>query len=315
MTSRPTRKKSFRVARERVTIRAPEKFMARRDDYRRGIFTFFQDVTSWLQRGAHVRLDFKPIKQMHPCGTLMFLAKLDIWCHMHPGKLSATYPEDEVVEQLFQHFGILEALGLPARLQVTHDHVKFWFFFSGNKVEPGGYRDLTTAVRSSIQHPEPILFGDCLNEAVTNAVSHAYEFENDRLPPPAMRKWWMLSQFKDDKLFVAIYDHGVSIPESLRRKPEWVDYVTLRRFKDARLIKVAANSFRTSTRLKHRGKGLPEMLEFSTNLLQGGLSILSNDGGWTYRAVDRVESTVSFAKPLPGTLLLWELAFRPGVQP
>lgn len=314
MSIRPAPKTSVRTFRATVTVRAPEKFLVRYDDRRKGVLAFFDSVTARLEAGSHVKMDFGSVREMHPCGTLLFLAKLDIWCHVHPGKLSATYPDDEVVEQLFQHFGILEAVGLSHRQEVTHDRVRYWFYFSGTKVEPGGYRDLTTAVRSSIQHPEPILFGDCLNEAVTNAVNHAYEFENEELPPDEMRKWWMLSQFKNDRLIVAIYDHGVSIPESLRRKPEWSDYLTLRRFKDARLIKVAASSFRTSTRLSHRGKGLPEMLEFSSSLSQGGLSIMSNHGGWAYRAADHTESTVSFANPLPGTLLLWELAFRPGVQ-
>lgn len=311
LTQRPIRMVVGSQRSRTVTVTAPEVFQATHAEPRNRVIEFFNTVSGWLRQRVRVRVDFAKTQRMHPCATLILLAKLDIWCFMYPGLLSGTYPEDEVVEQLFQHFGVLPMLGLTPRQQVTHDRVKYWFYFSGTKVEPGGYRDLTTAVRSSIEHPEPLLFGDCLNEAVTNAVNHAYKFDSADVPPHEMRKWWMLSQFKDGALFVAIYDHGVSIPRSLRRKPEFTDFATLRYYKGARLIKEATKSLRTTTRLKHRGKGLPEMLEFSSSLSQGGLSILSNDGAWVYVADGGRETTATFDKPLPGTLVLWELALRP----
>jgi hypothetical protein len=225
-------------------------------------------------------------------------------------RITAQYPADEVVEQLLQHFGQLQRLGLAPRKEITHDRVLFWHYISGATVDAATYRTLTASVRGNIDHPEAALFADCLNEAVSNAVNHAYKFETSDLPPEEMRKWWMFSEPRDDKLFVAIYDCGVSIPQSLRRKPEWHDYATLRSLKDGRLIRSAVTSERTSTRLVHRGKGLPEMLEFSSQLAQGGLSIWSRDGAWLYHAQSGRSETLNFRSALRGTLVLWEIPFR-----
>jgi len=242
----------------------------------------------------------------------MLLSHFDIWQHLYPGRLFATYPENEVVEQLMQHLGVLRRFGLEERTTVTHERVRFWHFYSGDEALAGTYKDLSISVRQSIDHPEAALFADCLNEAVANTVHHAYSFETSRLPPPPLRKWWMFSQYKDHKLFVAIFDCGVTIPDSLREKPAFRDYTSLATFKDSRLIRLAIKSERTRTKLGYRGKGLPEMLEFSNNLDRGQLSITSRRGAWIYHAANRREETREFMEPLPGTLVLWEMPFREG---
>lgn len=295
---------------QKIVVRAPSRFRVREDACRDEVHDFILEIEVSLRAGHSVVIDFAKTKEMHPCGTLVFLAHLDIWLHKYPLRITARYPEDEVVEQLLQHFGQLERLGLSPRKEITHERVRFWHYISGRTVDAATYRALTASVRGNIDHPQAALFADCLNEAVANAVNHAYKFETPDLPPREIRKWWMFSEPKNDKLFVAIYDCGVSIPQSLRRKPEWHDYATLRRFKDGRLIRSAITSERTSTKLVHRGKGLPEMLEFSAQLAEGGLSIWSRDGAWIYHAQARRRETLNLRAPLRGTLVLWEIPFR-----
>jgi hypothetical protein len=295
--------------RRRVKVYAPEIFLIRSDENRKHFHDFVLDIELALRAGQNVVIDFSKTKAMHACGTLTFLAHLDVWLHKYPLRISATYPKVDVVEQVLQHFGQLQRLGLAPRKEITHEHVRFWHFISGTAVTAATYRALTASVSGSIEHPQAALFADCLNEAVTNAVNHAYKFETPELPPEEMRKWWMFSEPREDKLCVAIYDIGVSIPRSLLRKPEWQDYA-LRGLKDSRLIGSAVTSDRTSTKLVHRGKGLPEMLEFSSELSKGGLSIWSRDGAWIYHAGDGRRQTVNLHSPLRGTLVLWEIPFR-----
>jgi len=295
---------------EARTIPVPNTLKLTDELFRDASLTFLDEVTAALARGQRVILDFATAEFMHPCGTLVLLSHFDIWQHKHPGKLFATYPKDEVVEQLMQHLGVLKRFGLEERTSVTHDRVKYWHFHSGDEVVAGTYRDISLSVRQSIEHPEAGLFADCLNEAVANTVGHAYSFETSSLPPPGVRKWWMFSQYKDNRLFVAIYDCGVTIPESLRQKPALRDYTSLAAFKDSKLIRLAIKSERTRTKLGYRGKGLPEMLEFSNSLDSGGLSISSRRGAWVYHAVNRREETREYARTLPGTLVLWEMPFR-----
>lgn len=263
-----------------------------------------------LADGHTVRLDFTDIERLYPCGTLILLAHLDIWIDLFPGKVLGNYPSDEVAEQLFQHFRFIERFGLPNRTTVSHDRVKFWHFKSGRKVDAAAYKDLATTVRDNIAHPERELFADCLNEAVSNAVGHAYDFDTLWTPVESHRKWWVVSSLRDDHIFVAIYDMGVTIPESLRRKPELSDYFRLRKYKDGRLIAAATSSTRTSTRLPHRGKGLPEMLEFSQALASGYLSIASGRGTYSYDAKTGKDSQKYLECTIPGTLVLWQIPFE-----
>lgn len=292
------------------TIRTPEKFWVLGKDSRRTLLKFFQTVEDALRNNCHVKIDFSDAKELHPCGTLVFLAKLDIWLHGYKERLSATYPEDDVTEQLLQHLDVLPRLGLAARKVISHERVCFWHLHCGLNVNAGDYQALTEAVISRIEHPSQALFADCLNEAVTNTVNHAYEFATKYTPPASQQKWWMLSQLRDGHLFVAIYDLGVGIPKSLRNKPEWLEFLKLRQYKDARIIQSAVTSERTSTKLPYRGKGLPEMLEFSSDLQAGGLSIWSGKGGLVYVAREGQEKRHKFDVRLPGTLVLWEIPFR-----
>lgn len=271
---------------------------------------FLGKVETNLKAGKHVHLNLSKVENCHACGTLMLLSRIDIWLAKFPGKLSCSYPGNQRTEELLQHFGVLKALGLPERCTITHENVLYWHYFSGRIGDASIYKPLTEAVRDGINHPQSQLFGDCLNEAVSNTVNHAYGFDREDLPAPEQRKWWMLSEVREGNVFVAIFDWGVSIPASLRRKPEWKDLLRLRHWKDARLIESAASSEWTSTKLPYRGKGLPEMVEFSKNLETGGLSISSGMGSYIYHAEQNRFERYTFKCRMPGTLVLWQIPFR-----
>jgi hypothetical protein len=293
-----------------VKIISPEKFIFLEEYGRHALFAFLDEVDETLRGGKRVVIDFSKTIELHPCGTIIFMARLDGWIEAFPGQLTCTYPTDEVVEQLLQHVEVLSRLGLSARKKVDHDQVRYWHHHSGTNTDSATYKELTKSVRDGIIHPNKELFADCLNEAVVNTVNHAYKFISNRKLPKTQQKWWMFSLLKDDQLFVAIYDRGIGIPDSLRRKPEWTEYLRMRQYKDARLIEAAVSSKLTSTRLPHRGKGLPEMLEFSQNLKAGGFSIWSRKGGVSYNPLLGVEHRRKLPVPLTGTLVLWSIPFQ-----
>lgn len=312
--SKPRRSRSRQHAtfpvRRSVRVPAPEKFVFLDERERHRLFEFLAAVLRNLRAGARVTIDFSPTSELHPCGTIIFMAHLDEWLSDFPGRLACTYPTNDVVEQLFQHVSVLARLGLTSRKVVDHEHVKYWHYHDGTNTDAATYKQLTKSVRDGILHPAKELFADCLNEAVVNAVNHAYEPPLRRRIDKGQQKWWMFSLLRDEQLFVAIYDRGVGIPDSLRRKPEWIDFLRLRRYKDARLIQAAVDSTLTSTKLPHRGKGLPEMLEFSQQLRRGGLSIWSQKGGVSYNAEFGAQRRRKLPVPLPGTLVLWSIPFR-----
>lgn len=270
---------------------------------------FLFRIEDYLKAGSKVHISFAKSNALHPCGMLLFCAFLDIWFSRYAHLLSCDYPEDDVVEQLFQHVGVFDRFGLTARKVVTHEMVKFWHFHSGNEVVPATYKDLAQSVIDHIDldMASRRLFADCLNEAVTNTVGHAYRFPTSWAPEAELQKWWMFSQVKDGFLFVAIYDRGVSIPGSLRRKPELKERLRGLRGKDSYLIEAAVKSPRTTSLLLHRGKGLPEMLEFCQLLNDGSLTILSGQGAFAFDAKQVAFKRHRYDDALPGTLVLWRI--------
>lgn len=271
---------------------------------------FLKAVEHSLAAGKSVRLCFRSTKKLHPCGTLVFVSHVEVWQARFPGRLGLRgLPDDLVVAQLFKHIGLLEQLGLSVDLDTSHEMVKDWYYISGEIVDAAAYRALAISARDAINHPLKDLFPGCLNEAVTNAVEHAYTIVSKRLPPAHVRKWWMFSQVRDGRLSVVIYDQGIGIPRSLMIKPKFSellgDVILQRRGCDSRLIEVAADSARTGTLLAYRGKGLPEMLQFSKGLESGGLTILSAAGGFFYDSATQKSTKRQYDTYLPGTLVVW----------
>jgi hypothetical protein len=149
----PRKKGGFRVAKNKNIV-APEKFMSSENEWRCQLFVFFKAVEKALSDGGKVKIDFEKVKELHSCGMLIFMARLELWLERYPSKLSCNYPKNEVVEQLFQHVDILRRLGLSSRKEIDSENVIFWHFHSGSKADPSGFKKLTQSVIDKINHPK-----------------------------------------------------------------------------------------------------------------------------------------------------------------
>lgn len=66
----------------------------------------------------------------------------------------------------------------------------------------------------------PILehtYADAIQEAINNVSAHAYLMS----APDTPRKWWLLCELFGDQLYLAIYDTGIGIPQSLEVNPDF----------------------------------------------------------------------------------------------
>lgn len=287
---------------------APEVFQLSSRDSRNEMIYFLRSISIGLSAGKNIELCFDRTRKLHPCGTLIFKAHLDSWRTRFKGSLRLTYPKESLVHELFQHIGLLADFEMSREVEIKSSNVKHWKHFVGNKIEAALYKELTLEVVSHMEHPESYRFGGCLDEAVSNCVNHAYrDFNSNRY---VKGNWWMFSSPKEGGLFVAIYDIGIGIPSSLRTKKEW-QFLWSRKLSDARSIKAAVETEQSSTEQTHRGKGLPEMLEFCRSLQTGQLVILSGKGGVVYNGDDKEEpKLLEFKAKLPGTLVLWSLPLK-----
>lgn len=276
------------------------KYYARRE-YRRLVESFFEDVNSCLRQGKRVLLDFSKVEALFPCGVLILMGWVDEWVESYPGRVSANYPKVDLVEQMLQHVEVLKKLGLPSRKQIFHDDVTRWHYFHGNDADATPIEPFMLELKDLLGEEQQLGLGGCVTEAMINVRHHAYQ-GHKRAP------WWIFATVAQDKVFVALYDRGESVPATLLSKPAVMDFLTAKVWSsgraDGRLI-TAALGGRTRTQLPYRGKGLPEMLEFTKMYPNSELGIFSRNGFFRYD--DTRESTGILKSSIKGTLVIWML--------
>ena len=287
------------------TVIAPEFFGLSDSDHREKLLSFIKKIKNHLSKGYKVDISFAETRKLLPCGTLWATAKIENLIKHYPNKLTCNYPEDGIVEQLFQHIGLLQKLGLTSKkVDINHDSVRHWHYVEGTSTDNISH---FSELFKTIALPEELKSGlfDSMSEAVTNTVQHAYD-SNDP------KEWRMFAQKNDGHLDVALCDLGIGIPKSLRQKPELKEWLTSpvqtsKRNRDESLLEVAIQSSRSKTRLPHRGKGLKDMLEHVKSGKVGGFRVFSGKGVFNYSASEKIETTKHFRTPIRGTLIEWQI--------
>jgi hypothetical protein len=306
------RKNQSKLAVKTVRVSAPEQFVLSPEGNRAELIVFIERIKECLGRGQKIQIRFAKTKKLLPNGTLYFIASIESLIALYPGRITCDYPTEEVVEQLFQHIGLLQKLGLAARKAITAEEVKDWHFLHGVIADPSGFKELFAkfAAEMGSEETKAGLY-ESMTEAITNAVQHAYHGIStiDLRTEP---RWWMFAQKKGSTLDVAIGDLGIGIPKSLSEKTELSEILPsivrrLRKRTHSGLIEIAVESSRSRTRLPHRGKGLPDMLTFSKQCNVGGFLIHSSKGSFTYTATAKRESTQDHRLGIRGTIIHWQL--------
>src|SRR5690554_1636817 len=67
-----------------VCISAPTHFKVNTSKERLEFIPFIEKIETSLLNGFSVAIDLSNIEELHPCGTLIFLAKLEIWTSQFP---------------------------------------------------------------------------------------------------------------------------------------------------------------------------------------------------------------------------------------
>ena len=152
---------------------------------------------------------FDKTRRLQPCGTLLFVAKLDTLLIRYAGRISSDYPADGIVHELFQHIGVLRLLGNSSQVQVGAESVRDWYHKKGDKADTSEFTSLFAQYRSSLGNGVQEGLYESMSEAITNVIQHAYEglAHNNRTG------WWMFAQQKDNRLVVVVCDLGTYIPQ------------------------------------------------------------------------------------------------------
>ena len=309
----PRRKKEKRKRLLPVSLRsasfdAPETFSLASPDKRDELMRFLKQLRNHVNKNGRAVISFDKTNGLLPCGTLFFVAALDCLLKDHPGRITSNYPKDPIVEQLFQHIGVLTLLGNTSKVAITADNVRYWHFIRGTTGDTSPFKALFSAYSSGLKERIRDGLYESLSEAITNTIQHAYERSNASTTSDPEKRWWMFAQQKDGRLTLVVCDLGIGIPVSLRQKiQDHFRYALGRKRRHTQFIEIAIQSKRSRTNWPHRGKGLPDMFEFVKNSGIGAFIIYSLDGSFIYDAALKNEVGRDFSIGIPGTLIQWEV--------
>lgn len=261
-------------------------------------------------------------------GTLLLAAELhrinaiDASSGYTTKRVRCIYPRQPVVAQVLQHVGIFSMLGEKRRPKVTDDTVKYWQVDTGSTVEGAAIASAMAGYKDHFSAPDRNRLYRALSEAMTNCRHHAYPDES----PHQVRNWWIFSQLKDAKLTVGLCDLGIGIPNTLRSDAAGLLGPILKWIRDRRgtesdasMIQGAMVVGRSSTKAKHRGKGLRDMRRV-IDALNGTLQIHSYRGAYEYRAragEEPIECSRNFTRSMSigGTLVVWQVPVQSATTP
>jgi hypothetical protein len=294
----------------------------RRVALRRALDTAFRVLR---QENTRVKFDFSRVAKIFPGGMLVFLAHLELMTLMCPGRVSVRAPPGSIPAQLIEHFGINGLLGAsPLAVAPHHESVVNWRYVTGTGSDGAKINELLESYKRQTEAEIPEGLYDVLAEAFTNVRHHA--FPEERKLFDELKRWWLFSRYvaptdgQPGNLFIAIYDIGVGIQNSMRSKLKTGEMIldatdeilkllggqqTTRLEK--LLLKRAVEHERSSTGLKNRGLGLPEMKEFVLSTEGGRLYILSGRAQYSCVASTGKGEVFECINGFPGTLILWSL--------
>lgn len=315
-------------------IQVPEQLIAEKPEFRAVLRAKLDSVMMALVKPRTVvRLDFTRTAKLYPGGTLLLLAYLEELLKAYPGRIRARCQPKSLAAQLLRHFGIADALGIDvADSEPRHESVVKWRYLTGDDADGQPIADLLKAYKEDTTCEPPEGLYDVLTEALTNVRHHAYPL--DCHVPAQLRRWWLFARLNEPRegqpgsLFIAIYDIGVGIQNSLKPKLQGtevalgaVDAVTesvdeminsgRTRLLEQVLLQRAVEHPRTSTGMDHRGLGLPEMRDFVMATNTGRLYIVSGSAQYSCVPALNISKAVSCkdSATFPGTLILWSIPF------
>lgn len=273
------------------------------DDEPKGTAFFFHQLDTLLGGySAAVEVDHRPLTKVSPAAALVLIAHLYRAKRRKPDlELSAHLPETGEPRDMLGEIGYYRYFKDFDWKRPSSTQRFFFEHRRGEKVMPEFAEKMCEHWRSTDPEKTQRLYA-ALVEGMGNATEWAYGGRTD-----GYRWWWMLG-YRDaqtGEIAYSLYDQGLGIPATIRRKRNFLDFLPGLRPSDSELVERAVVEGRFSrSRQKGRGTGLPVLWEFVKDGADGELLIFTN----TSRCVFRHEKPIlrdEYTIGLRGTLISW----------
>tara|TARA_R110000751_G_scaffold144643_1_gene248230 strand:+ start:117 stop:1055 length:939 start_codon:yes stop_codon:yes gene_type:complete len=234
---------------------------------------------------------------------------------------------DEVFRKLYQ-LGFFEIVGItPQREDVVIDDgaTRTMQIVSSKNADDleridAALQNLSAFMNPHSSVPENVMIDllTGLSEALSNVTGHAYPEDYQPAYPHIGRLWVAATADRsNNSLTIVVYDQGVTIPVTyprIERMEVVLNYLgrALRQDpafdfqNDGTYIRTAMKYGGSRTDQKHRGKGLPQIIDVIRRIGKGRLTVLSR-GGWCTREPDGRFRSGAVPYSLGGTLIEWSM--------
>ncbi len=279
-----------------VSIKAPAKFSL--IYYPNEVLSFFSEAKQYLNKKVEIKLDFTNLEMVTPDALALLLAKFTNVNFTNSMRIYGNKPENPDLDRIFKASGFYRIIGID-KSKSEHGIIE-------TKKNTVVDREIAVEARQLAAKKtfncdkklQPVY--RTLIECMANTKKHA-RGENRR-----DETWW-LAVFNDDKTKITSFsflDTGIGIFKSakIRSFTKFAQKLGLSNNIDI-LKDLLAGKVKSSTGLKHRGKGIPKIYnDFKDNHLHR-LHIISND----IYANLQDGIFIELKHPLNGTFYYWEV--------
>ena len=269
-------------------------------------------------------VDFKQIQSITSSCALVLASEFDRCIQIRGaiGRLKVLEFDKwkDEIKFLFRDMGIFNLLqinNIPKNFynEKSISPVKYFKFIKGNSVDGNDvlkFKDIVKQITSGIPNEKKLQIA--ITEAMDNVFSHGYP--DDYIACSYLKKklWWLSASYdkEEHKLNFMFFDQGIGIPESLKQNHSNLigkifDLLT----DDDRLIRAATVVGRSSTGKRHRGRGLPQIIDYIQSYQNDGyLRITSGKGTYILsKKYNEKLKRISYINnySINGTLIEWQL--------
>jgi anti-sigma regulatory factor (Ser/Thr protein kinase) len=208
------------------------------------------------------------------------------------------YPEDIKANQKFIDSGFIKYVNSP--------NVMFKENSECISIETGSKVNSTTAAKvvnfilskKDISKQQQLASYEMLVELMANTFDHAYHDDSNM-----SRSWYLYVSAQNGKIMITFLDTGLGIPTTIHKR--FTEAITMG---DHKLTESAFKGvFRTKTRLKHRGRGLPKIYKYIEDKIIHNFYVVAGKAFCDSNGSNKFKTVKSLYNKFEGTLYYWEI--------
>lgn len=265
---------------------------------------FFDRLIELVEKKVNIELDMTKVESLTP-GTILYLISLfrEWYEDGLKYKIRGDAPKNEECQELFVKSGFYQYVESEVSKNIKADK-NIFTIKEGNKCEPLLATKFIKHVRDYIGIDGPTKETKSVRTVLIECMTNTHNHASGNRQHPA--RWYLMAYNKNNEVHFTFLDSGVGIPSTIQTNfaEEFLRIAPILKGREDKLIKAALDGeFRTSTKEKKRGKGLPKIMSIAQDKIIKESVIISGTGFVNCSS----NTTKELKHRFHGTLLSWKI--------